>query len=464
MLNVYSIVLAAGQGVRMKSKIPKVLHEIGGKPMIDHVLDNLSALNIQDIIVVVGHKYQEVVNYLDEDIQYVEQKEQLGTAHAVLQAKSKLLQKKGITLIMCGDTPLITVETLKSLIEQHVETKAAATILTAKVSTPTGYGRIIRDNNEFVLKIVEEKDASSENKMINEINSGVYCFDNIKLFKEIEKIDNNNNKSEYYLTDIIGIFKSNGEKVAAYQTTDCEEIIGINDREMLAKADDIFRKRILNNHMKDGVTIVDPNNTYIEKDVKIGQDTIIYPNTFLKGKTIIDGNCKIGPGVDITDVIIGEGTTITYSVISSSIIGKNTNIGPFAYIRPGAKIGEFVKIGDFVEIKNSSIGNRTKISHLSYIGDSNLGENINVGCGTITVNYDGSTKSRINIADNSFIGCNSNLIAPVSIGEGSYIAAGSTITNDVPDGALAIARERQSNKEGYAKKLKGKQQSKSIHR
>lgn len=461
-MNIYSIVLAAGQGVRMKSNTPKVLHEIGGKPMIGHVIDNLSDINVQNIVVVVGHKSQEVVKYIDNKAQYVEQKEQLGTAHAVLQAQPFHVGKKGITLVICGDTPLITTNTLKALIRQHEDKKAAVTILTAKVDIPTGYGRIIRDNEGLVLKIVEEKEATLENKKINEINSGVYCFDNNKLFIGLNRIDNSNTKGEYYLTDIIDIFKSEGETIAAYQTSDSEEIIGINDRMVLAEAERVLRKRIVNNHMQNGVTIIDPSNTYIEKDVEIGQDTIIFPNTFLKGKTIIHTNCRIGPGANITDAIIDDEVTIAHSVILSSTIEKKAKIGPYAYIRPGSKIGKSVKIGDFVEIKNSSIGNGTKVSHLSYIGDADLGENINVGCGTVTVNYDGFSKNNIKIANNSFIGCNANLIAPLSIGENAYIAAGSTITDDVPSGALAIARDKQKNKEGYAKKIREKQQKKSI--
>ncbi|MGD9677795.1 MAG: bifunctional UDP-N-acetylglucosamine diphosphorylase/glucosamine-1-phosphate N-acetyltransferase GlmU [Vulcanibacillus sp.] len=461
MSNIFSIILAAGQGVRMNSELPKVLHEVGGKPMISHVIDGLFDINVRDIVVVVGHKSLEVINYLGSNVNYVKQEEQLGTAHAVLQARDFLFGKKGITIVICGDSPLITSETLKGLIKEHEAKNATATILTAELNLPSGYGRIIRDDKELVLKIVEEKEASLEEKKIKEINSGVYCFDNEKLFDTLPKVSNNNKKGEYYLTDIIGILKSEGELIAAYRTNDPNEIIGVNDRVVLADAERILKERIINKHMLNGVTIIDPSNTYIDKDVQIEADTIIYPNTYLKGKTHIKSNCKIGPGADVTQAIVEKNVTITYSVIVSSTIGENSKIGPFSYIRPGSKVGESVKIGDFVEIKNSSIGRGTKVSHLSYIGDSDLGEEINIGCGTITVNYDGVTKNRINIGDNAFIGCNANLLAPLVIGKRACIAAGSTINDDVGDDTLAIARERQTNKEGYAKKIRDKQQGSS---
>jgi len=461
MTELYSIVLAAGQGTRMKSNLPKVLHQVGGKPMISHIVEVLQEIKMNEIVLVVGHKSEQIAEYLGDQVQYVKQEEQLGTAHAVMQAQAVLANKKGTTLVMMGDAPLITKETLHTLIEVHHRKNAAATILTTEINPPTGYGRIIRNNQGEVIKIVEEKDASLEEKSIKEINTGTYCFDNEKLFKALTKVNNDNEQNEYYLTDLIEILRSQGEIVSAYQAVDYTETIGINDRIGLAKAEKILRTRILERHMRNGVTIIDPDTTYIEKDVTIEPDTIIYPNTYLKGKTVVRSNCSIGPHVDLTDAVIDVDVTITHSVIISSTVNESAKIGPFAYIRPGSHIGPAVKIGDFVEIKNSFIGKGTKVPHHSYIGDATLGENINIGCGTITVNYDGYEKHQTKIDDRSFIGCNTNLVAPVSIGKDTYVAAGSTITDNVPDFALAIARQRQINKEEYVKKIRQKRASNS---
>lgn len=459
--NIFSIVLAAGKGTRMKSRLPKHLHKINGEPMIGHIVDSLKELKSNAIITVVGYKSEMIKEYLGGKISFVEQKEQLGTGHAVLQVEPILKNKEGVTVVINGDTPLITSQTLKGLVNRHTEKNAAATILTMETSFPKGYGRIVRGKDGEVLKIVEEKDASAEEKRIQEVNSGTYCFDNLKLFKAVSKINNNNEQKEYYLTDAIEILKAQDETVSAFQTADPEETIGINDRIDLAKAEKISKNRILNKIMEDGVTIIDPEQTYIEKDVKIGIDTIIYPGTYLKGYTTIGENCIIGPNADITDTKIGDNVTITYSIITTSLTEDEVIIGPFAYIRPNSHISAKVKIGDFVEIKNSYIGDRTKVPHLSYIGDASVGDDVNIGCGTITVNFDGFKKHTTIIESRSFVGCNTNLIAPVTIGEDAYIAAGSTITTEVPDFALAIARERQTNKENYVKKIREENQSKT---
>ncbi len=456
MSSLFSIILAAGQGTRMKSSKLKMLHQLGGKPMIGHIVDTLEEIKTEDIIVVVGHKAEDVKNYLGTKVQYVEQKEQLGTGHAVLQVEPILKHRDGITLIINGDTPLLTKTTLEALINEHKTRDVALTILSTELANPTSYGRIIRDNNQEVIKIVEEKDASISERRIKEVNSGIYCFDNAKLFQALGKINNNNKQGEYYLTDVIEILRHLGERIVAFETFNSNELVGINDRIALAEAETILKKRILESHMRAGVTIIDPMNTYIEKEVRIGADTTIFPGTHIKGETVIGANCKIGPNADLTDVIIADDVTLTHSVIISSSIDSYTTVGPFAYIRPGTKIGSSVKIGDFVEVKNSTIGDGTKVPHLSYIGDADLGEGINIGCGTITVNYDGFKKHRTTVEDRAFIGCNSNLIAPVSIGKEAYIAAGSTITKNVPDFALSIARERQVNKDDYVKKIREK--------
>lgn len=454
MSNLFSIILAAGQGTRMKSKLYKVLHPVCGKPMVQHVVDQVSRLKMEQIVTVVGYGAEKVKEQLDGQTTFVLQEEQLGTAHAVLQAKPLLGNKEGITLVVCGDTPLIRAETMQALIDLHEKSNAKATILTAFADDPTGYGRIIRNEEGLVSRIVEHKDATEEEKKVKEINTGTYCFDNLALFQALEKVSNDNAQGEYYLPDVIEILKSEGQIIAAYQTNQMDETLGVNDRVALAEAEKIMRRRINESLMKEGVTIIDPEHTYIDNDVIIGQDTIIYPGTIIKGKTIIGSECEIGPNSEIHDCKIGDRTKIKQSVASNSEIGSDVNIGPFAHIRPETSIGNEVKIGNFVELKKSQFGDRSKASHLSYIGDAQVGTDVNIGCGSITVNYDGKNKHLTKIEDGAFIGCNSNLVAPLTIGKGAYVAAGSTITTDVPGEALSIARARQVNKEDYVKKLK----------
>ncbi|MCF6094702.1 bifunctional UDP-N-acetylglucosamine diphosphorylase/glucosamine-1-phosphate N-acetyltransferase GlmU [Microaerobacter geothermalis] len=449
----FGLILAAGQGTRMKSKQYKVLHKICGKPMVEYVVDRLKQLQMDEIVVIVGFGAEAVKKQLGERAKYVIQEEQLGTAHAVLQAKERLANEEGTTLVVCGDTPLITSDTLEKMRQFHEYHGLAATILTTYINDPTGYGRIIRQNDQ-VERIVEEKDASDDEKKIREINTGIYCFNNKLLFEALSKVNNENAQGEYYLTDVIEILRNDHHPIGAYVTEDPEEMIGINDRVALSKAEDILRKRICREHMKNGVTIINPDHTYIEPDVLIGRDTIIYPGTFLKGSTVIGENCIIGPNADIKDGRIGNEVHFHYSVMLESEVGDKAKVGPFTYIRPGSSIGSLTKVGDFVEIKNSTLGTGSKVSHLSYIGDADVGENVNVGCGAITVNYDGVNKHRTHIKDGAFIGCNTNLVAPVTIGEDAYVAAGSTITEDVPDKALGIARERQTNKLNYTDKKK----------
>lgn len=449
----YAVILAAGQGTRMKSKLYKVLHSVCGKPMVQHVVDQVSKLTIQEIVTIIGHGAEKVQLQLGTSSKYALQEEQLGTAHAVMQAEEILAGKEGVTIVVCGDTPLIKAETMEALFAQHEKQKAKATILTAKIDNPAGYGRIVRNGDGLVEKIVEHKDASDEERKINEINTGTYCFDNQALFAALKSVSNDNAQGEYYLPDVIEIIKKQGEIVTAYQTDDFEETIGVNDRIALSEAENIMRKRINQNHMRNGVTIVDPTSTYIEADVQIGQDTILLPGTMIKGNTVIGTDCQIGPNSEIEDCEVGDNTVIRQSVAVKSSIGSKVNIGPFAHIRPQSAIEDEVKIGNFVEIKKTVFGKGSKASHLSYIGDAEVGRDVNIGCGSITVNYDGKNKFLTKIEDEVFIGCNSNLVAPVTIGKGAYVAAGSTITKDVPGEALSIARARQENKENYVHKL-----------
>ncbi len=454
--NRFAVILAAGQGTRMKSRLYKVLHSVCGKPMVQHVVDQVSLVGLDEIVVVVGHGAEKVKEQLGDDVTYVLQAEQLGTGHAVMQAESILKDKQGVTIVICGDTPLITNETIEALLKYHQEHKAKATILTANTNNPTGYGRIVRDHKGMVQRIVEHKDATDEERMITEINTGTYCFDNAALFAALKHVGNQNVQGEYYLPDVIEILQTNHEVIAAYQTADFSETVGVNDRVALAHAEAIMKERINEKHMRNGVTIIDPSNTYIGADVTIGIDTIIKPGTILAGKTTISNDCQIGPNSEIIACTIGENTVIKQSVVMNSEIGADVAIGPFAHIRPDSNISDEVKIGNFVEVKKATFGKGSKASHLSYIGDAEVGSDVNLGCGSITVNYDGKNKFLTKIEDGAFVGCNSNLIAPVTIGKNSYIAAGSTITHNVPENALAIARERQTVKAEYVKKRNGK--------
>jgi len=457
MTNRFAVILAAGQGTRMKSKLYKVLHPVCGKPMVEHVVDQVSKLNVNKMVTIIGHGAEMVKSKLDGKTLFALQEEQLGTAHAVMQAEQDLSNENGTTLVVCGDTPLIKAETIEALLKHHEVQNAKATILTAYTEKPDGYGRIIRNEAGYVEKIVEHKDASEEERKVKEINTGVFCFDNQKLFETLKQVKNDNAQNEYYLPDVIEILKSQGEIVSAYQTDDMDETLGVNDRVALASAERIMRRRINEAHMRNGVTIIDPDNTYIESDVVIGRDTTVQPGTMLSGKTVIGEDCMIGPNSEIRDCEVGNGTNIKQSVAQQSSIGSHVNIGPFAHIRPDSHIEENAKIGNFVEIKKAQIGKGSKASHLSYIGDAEVGADVNIGCGSITVNYDGKNKFLTKIEDGVFVGCNSNLVAPVTIGKNAYIAAGSTITDDIPAESLSIARARQVNKENYVSKLKHNQ-------
>ena len=449
MEHLLALVLAAGEGKRMKSKNSKVTHRICGRALIGWVSEAARNAGIDDCVYIVGHRSDQVMECLGKAQKYVLQEQQLGTGHAVMQARDHLTGKNGYAVVLYGDMPLIRPETISELIEAHRKGGNSATVITAEMEDPTGYGRIVRNAAGDVVKNVEERDASAVEKAIREINTGIYCFTIKDLLDSLKELKNENSQGEYYLTDTLEILVKKGLKVGTIKVADSDEIRGINDRVQLYEASEALRKRILEGYMRSGVTIIDPGSTYIDHGVEIGIDTVIYPGTMIEEGTVIGEDCRIGPGSRIAGSTVGSGVEIMNSVVLESTIGDNTRVGPFAYVRPNTRIGRNVRVGDFVEIKNSVIGDRSKVSHLTYVGDSDVGGNVNFGCGVVTVNYNGKKKYRTVIGDDAFIGCNVNLIAPVEVGRNAYVAAGSTITDDVPEDSLAIARQRQANKEGW---------------
>ena len=449
-----SVILAAGMGTRMKSKMPKVLHKVCGKPLSKWVIDASEAAGADKVCAVVGHKAETVKEVLGDVCEFALQAEQKGTGHAVMQAIDVIKNSKGEVVILNGDTPLITAETINKAIEYHKNNGNQATVITAILDDATGYGRIVRDNDGSVLKIVEQKDASEEEKKINEVNSGMYVFDAQSLVYALDKITPNNAQGEYYLTDTLEILLSAGKKIGGYAISDNDEIRGINDRVQLNEAEKIMQKRINEYHMRNGVTMRNPESVYIEDGVEIGNDTEICQNVTIKSGTKISSDCVIGSGSMLDRAVIHDGVDVLSSVILESEVDEGTHVGPFAYIRPNCHVGKEVKVGDFVELKNSNIDDGTKISHLTYIGDSDVGKRVNFGCGTVTCNYDGKKKYRTTIGDDCFVGCNTNFVSPINVGDGVYIAAGSTITEDIPENSLSIARARQVNKEGWKDKRK----------
>ena len=409
---------------------------------------------VYKVCAVVGHKAETVKEVLGDVCEFALQTEQKGTGHAVMQAIDVIKNSKGEVVILNGDTPLITAETINKAIEYHKNNGNQATVITAILDDATGYGRIVRDNDGSVLKIVEQKDASEEEKKINEVNSGMYVFDAQSLVYALDKITPNNAQGEYYLTDTLEILLSAGKKIGGYAISDNDEIRGINDRVQLNEAEKIMQKRINEYHMRNGVTMRNPESVYIEDGVEIGNDTEICQNVTIKSGTKIGSDCVIGSGSMLDRAVIHDGVDVLSSVILESEVDEGTHVGPFAYIRPNCHVGKEVKVGDFVELKNSNIDDGTKISHLTYIGDSDVGKRVNFGCGTVTCNYDGKKKYRTTIGDDCFVGCNTNFVSPINVGDGVYIAAGSTITEDIPENSLSIARARQVNKEGWKDKRK----------
>ncbi len=444
-----AVILAAGAGTRMKSDKPKVLHEVCGKPMLSHIVSQAQKAGVDDIITVIGHGAQQVrETVFGDNLRFVIQQEQLGTGHAVMQA-ADMLPSDGSVFVLCGDTPLITAETLKEFAACHEKEKNAVTVLTAVFDDPFGYGRIIRGENGELLRIVEQKDASEAEKAVKEVNAGMYCFEASFLKEKSGLLNADNAQHEYYITDLIGMAVESGKRAGAFTVKDAGEIMGVNNRLQLAEAVKIMRRRNADRHMLNGVTIIDPDSVYIEEDVEIGNDTEVWPGVVLKGRSVIGKGCVIGKGTIIENSSVGNGTDILESVILDSSIGENTHVGPFAYMRPNSHVGSGCKVGDFVELKNAEFGDGSKAAHLAYIGDADVGEEVNIGCGVIFANYDGVNKNRSTVGNRAFIGSNSNLVAPVSVAEDAYIAAGTTVTTDVEEGALCVGRSKETVLPGW---------------
>lgn len=441
-----AIILAAGKGTRMKSDLPKVLHKAMGRAMVEWAINSAALIDAKPTVVI-GYGKELIKDTLGDRAFYAVQDEQKGTGHAVMMAESQI-KGTDYVVVTYGDMILLKQESIKKLLDFTIENNLQAVMLTAIADDPSGLGRIVKDDSGHVIKIVEHRDATPEELKINEINTGVFCFKSDALLNALGKIGCDNSQGEYYLTDTVEIINKSGGKVGSI-LVDANEALGTNDRYQLSLSAKELRFRINKEHMIAGVTIIDPDNTYIDADVKIGADTVIYPGCVIEGKTQIGERCTLYGASCIKDAQIADDVNIKSSTIEKSFVDSDASIGPNAYLRPNSKIGKNCKIGDFVEIKNSNIGDETKISHLTYVGDADIGKNANLGCGVVVVNYDGRNKPRTTVGDNAFIGCNTNLVAPVNIGNGAYTAAGSTITEDVPDNALAIARSRQVNKEGW---------------
>ncbi|HXV21332.1 MAG TPA: bifunctional UDP-N-acetylglucosamine diphosphorylase/glucosamine-1-phosphate N-acetyltransferase GlmU [Desulfuromonadales bacterium] len=454
-----AVILAAGRGTRMKSALPKVLHAVVGLPMVLFPARLAKALGCDPTVLVVGHEAAAVKSALaGEGLQFALQEEQLGTGHALLCAREQLADFTGTLLLLCGDVPLLRAETLERLLAFHQAQTATVTVLTAEMTDPHGYGRIVRDGEE-VLRIVEEKDASLKEKAIREINTGIYAFEAPFVFEALGKVGRDNAQGEYYLTDVLALARAAGRKVCALVAGDPEETMGINDRIQLARAGLLMRRRINAALMRSGVTLVDPATAYIEPQVRIGEDTVVHPGVHLRGATVIGRDCLIEPGAMLIDSALADRVHIKAgSVIEGSEIGTGSVIGPMAHLRPGNHLAGENKVGNFVEMKKARLGRKSQASHLTYIGDAVVGERVNFGCGTITCNYDGVNKYQTTVGDDVFVGSDVQFIAPVSIGSGSVIGAGSTITKDVPADALAISRSEQKNIEGWAAKRRAKRQ------
>ncbi len=453
-----TIILAAGKGTRMKSDLVKVLHPLLGVPMLSYPIDlSLNGINSGKTIVVVGYQGEKIrAHFTDEQLTFVDQGDPIGTGHAVLCTEHHLKGFKGRVLILCGDVPLLKRDTVRRFIDAHKGNGSAITVMTAILENPAGYGRIVRIDGGVVRRIVEERDASPPEMAIKEVNAGIYCVDSPFLFEALRQVSADNAQGEYYLTDIVAIANQQGKRAYGFAVEDPTEVMGINTRVDLAKADEILRNELLTQMMLDGVTLIDPKTTYIDKTVRVGRDTTIYPNCSLQGETVIGERCIVEPNSQITDSKISNDVAIkASSVVAESTINEGASIGPFARLRPGTVVKREAKIGNFVEVKKSIIGEGSKANHLTYLGDTTVGRDVNVGAGTITCNYDGKKKHPTVIEDDVFVGSNVELVAPVTVKRGSTIGAGSTITKDVPEDALAISRSKQKTIRGWKQK-KGK--------
>jgi len=454
--HIATIILAAGKGTRMKSDLVKVLHPILGLPMLSYPVElSLNEIEAEKTIMVVGHQADQIKKrFEDPRIDFVLQDEQLGTGHAVLQALPLLHGFTGTVLILCGDVPLVKAETLRCFIDTFSRNDSTLAVLTAVVKDPYGYGRIIRGPEGWLERIVEEKDASDEERLIREINTGIFCVRSTFLIEGLREIGKENAQGEYYLTDLVEVARKRDLRCSAHMVADPVEVMGINTRVDLATASEALRQEKIKELMLAGVTIIDPRTTYLDRTVEIGKDTTLYPNCTLQGKTRIGERCVIEPNSKISDTEIGDAVTIrSYSVITESRIEDEATIGPFAHLRPLSEVKAKAKIGNFVEVKKSIIGKGSKANHMAYIGDSLIGEEVNIGAGTITCNYDGFEKHQTIIGDRVFVGSNVELVAPVKVGSRSSIGAGTTVTKDVPEGALAISRVKQKNIRGWSKKM-----------
>ena len=459
MPDTHAVILAAGKGTRMKSALPKVLHLAGGLPLIEHVLRTADALQPSTITIVVGHQAAEIQAQVAKrlGLRFALQEPQLGTGHALLQAEPMLAGRTGTVVLLSGDVPLLRARTLAALVETHQRRRAAATVLTAVVDRPDGYGRIVRDAGGRIVAIVEHKDAAAADRAIGEINSGVYAFDLAPLFGALREIGAGNAQGEYYLPDLVKIYRDRGLAVETVTLQDPREILGVNSRKELADVTAILKTTRNDELMAAGVTLIDPASVYIGPDVTVQPDTIIHPGVYLEGRTRVGANCEIHSGVRIVDSTLEDGVVINnFCVITGSTIARGARVGPFAHIRPQSTVGEGAHVGNFVELKKTSLGRGSKAGHLTYLGDATIGEEVNIGAGTITCNYDGVSKNPTTIEDGAFIGSDTQLIAPVRVGKGAYVAAGTSVTDDVPEGALAISRGRQTNKEGWVARNKKK--------
>ncbi|MBQ9942271.1 MAG: bifunctional UDP-N-acetylglucosamine diphosphorylase/glucosamine-1-phosphate N-acetyltransferase GlmU [Christensenellaceae bacterium] len=448
--NTAVVILAAGNGTRMRSDLPKVLHKAAGRSLVEWVVCAAKEAGAEKPIVVYGAGGDAVPNSLGDCCRYALQAERKGSGHAVMVAADAIAGSE-YTVILAGDMPLVKSDSIAWLADEAKAGGYSALLLTGMLDDPTGYGRILRDANGGVCGIVEQKDATEEQKAIKEVNISFYCFRTDDLLEALKELTPNNAQNEYYLTDCINIIYAKGKKTGGMVLSDLSQCEGVNTRVHLAKVTAALRARINNALMEEGVTMIDPASTYIDAGVSVGQDTVIYPGVVLEGATKVGRGCTLYQGSRICDSVVEDGATVQNSVVLQSRIGAHAQVGPYAYIRPGTDIGAHCRIGDFVETKNATIADYSKVSHLSYVGDADVGSDVNIGCGVVFVNYDGKVKARTKVGDKAFIGCNTNLISPVEVGDGAYIAAGATITKDIPADALCIARSREVIKDGWGK-------------